>query len=1059
MIRIFITLSTLFLVNSVYGSDLDRERIEELIQLESKRIKLLEEQVSGGGETELLSDILFNLSESHLQKFTLLFNLKRLQNPDAPFEELDLTVENREKRKASDILKRIVKFFPDTVGVTDKAIYADSQIERALGDDKKFLSLLKQITEDFPKGEYASKAYLDLGEYYESKSDYEFAVNFYKKGLGSEKDQTFFRLQNKIGLSYFLLEKDREAYQTFYNALKILKEQDTDQDYDGVGDSIAAGFARAYSILTEKDYKVLRISGKRFDQLAKEVAPNIFVYTKMLKEGTKRLSVKKRNQEALFSSLKWLELEKNIKDRIDAVYKTFDLWRKSGSKEVLIGFPENIFSTVEFFDTSIFSDKNKMIKTYRDTEVISRYYLTQIDKKNRNTNNAKIIDHLIAGYEGYKRIYPKSKFINDLNLNYAELSFKRKDFLKAGYGFYQLSKNSKSKKDKVEMLDASVKSYISSLESKDLDTRLERLETRAGLRKSAKDYLALNPRGPTAETIAFNYAQSYYRERNFEVAALNFYKFLKMFPASERNSDASLLLLDSVDQGNDKKDLISYGNRILKESLVKSSETQNQIRNIIEETMIAESRKGGAGRNTSLLNLASKYKGTSFGDRALYEAFLDLKAKRDPKAFDVGESLLSKHSASKYAKIAVTEMAKIAVLTAELDRAAKYFLFFAERYPQDSDSKAFLNQAADIYIDMNKFDLAERAYKSLGNYEKVAEMQLKQGNWNDLATTCKRSNSSLRYYYCGVAQYFLSQTDAARQNLSKALQSLQGEQSSAAQYFLALLKYKNYESLRMKPGNEAEVIGQKMQSLTGLQSVISEISQGGHPKWGLAGQYLMGRTHKDFKAFILSTPLPPRLPASQESAIKQQIKAQAAPYAKSSKEFFQSCRMGAEKYKLFNPASLSCSSNRKSFDEESLVVSSNSDSKTVSNPSISQIRRKLYKSPRDIQLYLALSNELLKVKAGGEASAVLNRALEIDSNNAELKALLGVAQVLLGNDQLAYETFKQARAKNSREPHALHGLFHLYKKYRFKNSLKEIQALLSSAKGSSIFNDRFYSQN
>ena len=420
------------------------------------------------------------------------------------------------------------------------------------------------------------------------------------------------------------------------------------------------------------------------------------------------------------------------------------------------------------------------------------------------------------------------------------------------------------------------------------------------MRRAGLAYLKFSPRGPTAQTVAFNYAQSFYRERDFNKATKTFWTFLRRYPQAPQASQVALLLLDSFDQMNQKKRLVSVGKKLIAKNMIRNPETRSQVRDIIEETIISESRSGVAGRNNSLLKLASKYKGTSLGDKALYEAFVSLKAKRDPKVYKVGEQLLSQHKDSKFAKTVVSDMAKMAIITADLKKAANYFSLFAQTYPLDKDSKGFLSNAAGIYRDLHDFKSARDAFVRLGRFEKVAEMDMLGGDWPSLKKSCLKTGGTSQAFYCGVAEYFSGGgLEKARNFFSKAVSSADGEKSAGSLYFLSLIELKAYENLKMQPGREVETIEQKQGSLVKLQGLTAKLMKTGHSQWGLAGQFLMGRTHGDFNKFILSTPMPARMPASAKKQLKTQLGQQAKPYARSSKEFFRNCRKKCRKDENF----------------------------------------------------------------------------------------------------------------------------------------------------------------
>ena len=1045
-----------FLLNQpkVLGSELND--VKKMIDEETRKIKVFEDQLAHGGETRLLADLLFSLSESFQQKATLMYNKKKLENPDAPDDELDFTLEDREREKSIDILEQIVKTFSGKRGIGDKALYFAALIKKSLGKQKEAVAYLKRIVGEYRGGQYEAKAYLELGEFYTSKGDHEFAVDFYKKGISRRDPVSYYRLRHKIGQSYLLMEKEKLAFRTFYDSLRELRKEKNKEIHEEAAEDLLQSLARSYADLLKKEIIEVMPRPVPIDRLLRQLSPGEHPYSKALKVVTNRLILKKRSGEAAVCGAKWLNTERNMKDRIEAMYKTFGAWKDGGQKIYLENFVEDVVSTYSFLRDEDFSSKSKRKKTEKDMEVILRTYLTSMDKIYRKKGDGKTIANLVDGYRLFRDHFKESKKIREINLNLAELLFSLKDYIEAGKAYYRGARYKSGKSSRLEMFDAAVKSFISGIGRESYKTRLERLEAQLGLRRAGLAYLKLSPKGPTAQTVAFNYAQSFYRERDFKKASKTFWTFLRRYPTAPQSSQVALLLLDSFDQMNQKKHLVSVGKKLIAKNMIRNPQTRSQVKDIIEETIIAESSSKSVGRNNSLLKLASKYKGTKLGDKALYEAFINLKAKRDPKVYEVGEKLLSQHKDSKFAKAVVSDMAKMAIITADLKKAANYFSLFAQTYPSDKDSKGFLNNAAGIYRSLHNFKSAKDAFVRLGQFEKAAEMDMLGGDWEALKKSCLKTSGTGQAFYCGVAGYFSGNFQKAKNFFSQAVNSSDREKSAGSFYFLSLIELKAYENLKMQPGREVETIQQKQASLMKLQNLTTKLMNTGHSQWGLAGQFLMGRTHGDFNKFILSTPTPSRMPASAKKQMKTQLKQQAKPYAKSSKQFFNHCRKNAEKMKVFNGAALGCSNNRSDFSETTLVTLNSGGGEGKESSNVRRIRSKLYDKPRDINLYIQLGSALLSEKAGGEAASVLNRAREIDPKNAKVTSLLGVAQVVLGDEQSAFESFSKARRLNKNEPDAIVGQYYLFKKFKYQKSLRKISPLYRTYNGRAKFKAGFY---
>ena len=455
--------SFVFLLNQtkVLGSELDD--VKRMLDEETKKIKVFEDQLAHGGETRLLADLLFSLSESHQQKATLMVSKKKLENPDTPDDELDFTLEDREREKSIDILEQIVKVFPGKGGVADKALYFAAMIKKSLGKQKEAVVYLKRIVGEYRGGEYEARAYLEIGEFYTLKGDHEFAVDFYKKGINKKDLVFYYRLKHKIGQSYLLMEKEALAFRTFHDSLRELRKEKNKELHEQAAEDLLQSLARSYADLLKEEMQKVMPGKIPIDRLLRQLSPGEHPYSKALKVATKRLILKKRNSEAAVCGAKWLNTERNMKDRIEAMYKTFAAWKGSGQNLYLGTFVEDVVSTYRFLRDEDFSSKSKRRKTEKDMEVILRTYLTGMDKIHREKGNEKVIANLIEGYRLFRDHFKGSRKIREINLNLAELLFSLKNYIEAGKSYYQVARYKASKGSRLEMFDAAVKSFISGI--------------------------------------------------------------------------------------------------------------------------------------------------------------------------------------------------------------------------------------------------------------------------------------------------------------------------------------------------------------------------------------------------------------------------------------------------------------------------------------------------------------------------------------------------------------------------------------------------------------------
>jgi outer membrane protein assembly factor BamD (BamD/ComL family) len=160
---------------------------------------------------------------------------------------------------------------------------------------------------------------------------------------------------------------------------------------------------------------------------------------------------------------------------------------------------------------------------------------------------------------------------------------------------------------------------------------------------------------------------------------------LKNFSRDARTRDAIFMIINAYSQLDDFKGLIDAAKQLEKTRGL-ADDDRKAIRDLsrraqLKDLQIAAGDFGSKEYAENLKNLASKYKDSSMGSAALYEAFTSLRSKRDPELYDVGEALLEKHSDSAFTKEVVSSMAQTALITADFERAARYLSRFSDKYP------------------------------------------------------------------------------------------------------------------------------------------------------------------------------------------------------------------------------------------------------------------------------------------------------------------------------------------------------------------------------------------
>jgi tetratricopeptide (TPR) repeat protein len=438
------------------------------------------------------------------------------------------------------------------------------------------------------------------------------------------------------------------------------------------------------------------------------------------------------------------------------------------------------------------------------------------------------------------------------------------------------------------------------------------------------------------------------------------------------------------------------------------------------------------------------------GDQALYEAFIALKSKKDPKAYEAGEQLLLQHSKSKYSREVVNAMGQMALLTADFRRAAIYFELFYDRYPDEAGVKDLLKNAAQIREQMGDFKLAARDYQKLGDFDKTARQDFIAGDWAALIRSSARTSGINPAYYEGLAQYRLRGLGPARGLLEKAAAYHSNnyedqEKAAHALYLLSMAAMASYRDIQMHAGQETKDVQQKSGLLTDLEAKLKAVIAFGNGRWTIAALYGLGLANKEFADFIKKAPLPPGLTPDQQKQFQTVLATKANQYDNSAHDYFDQCQTNAEKYEVLTRFALGCQSQGTLKVDEAQEVTITTQASETEPSGAGEVRKKLFDDPRNVRLLFQLSDLYFKAKDFAAAELVLSRASEIDPANKNCIARLGVIKLHKNELAEAKALFEKATAAPPVDALGYWGLAGLYHQFHFDKKFKETLAKARAA--------------
>ncbi len=1034
---------------SVDELESDLEKVDTKLEQTRARIQEIK-------DVRFLPDLYFMLAEFYVSKSRYQYQIKLKENEGVPLEEVDFTLEKKPKFKAIETYQSIVERFPK-LKYADKALFYMAHEFRELGQFDQMIATYSRLTREYPKSEFYPESKIILGDYeFNTQKNIRKALGHFKDLL-KRKTTAFTALASyRAGWCYINLRYFKNAFYAFEKVLTDYAELDLSELPDlykktDIKQDALLAMVWPYSEITRAEFIKMGKGRHEVIEYFRRLSPTLQMYLKVMSKLARRLVLKKRNTLATRVYFELLRLSPDLDSRVTFVPEVYKTFRNSQRDWPFYGFVREIAKTaIRARYSRVYTEQEKK-KIDNDYEIFARDIATRLQKQARETG--KEFDYLmaIAAYKSYLNAFDGSKYSAKVRLNLAESFFNIKDYINAGKEYGDLARRVNSSKMKKSLLKSSIESYSLALKATLDLSRLEITEAREGLRESGISFLKRFKKDNSTPSIILNLGQTYYDERSFDKAQKTFRAFIRLFPNNSSLSLVVNLLIDTYRQQEDIDGLIKQVKTLIKNKSIRIASVRNTLQQILQQAEIRKVQDDNDdpteyGKN--LLKLAQKYKGSEVGDKALFEAFQTFKAKKDQRAFAVGEKLLANHSKSKYAKEVVTQLGQLSLLNADLRRASLYFEVFYNKYPNDRQAKELLLTAAQFRKSLGDYRFAATNFKRLGQNNEVAESHYLAQDWSSLLRSATNVGGLKSVYWRGLAAYRLQKTREALPLLKKVSQSSSKsveEKTMIAHslYIVSLGTLREFDAVQIRRGNEAAAVNRKAQLLQELTQTFQKVIGLGDGTWTVASFYSLGQTYLNFAEFIANSPIPKGFPKKQVALYKRELKKQSSQYAEAAAGYFTQCIEVSRKYNIFTAFTKGCLSGGKKKVTEIEALGSPAKAGDLAIAEASRLRRSLLDKPRDIGTLIELSRVHVEAKDYQMGLAILDRALEIAPDNAKLLALKGVIYLYLNKFSDSHHFFQASLKKSSKSSTALWGMAALYQQF---GQLKKAKQHVSKAK-------------
>ena len=1041
-----IIFSATFFTTFCFAQKITLQQINKDISSVDKSIKITKEKMKEVGDISFLPDLYFVLADLYHEKSRLLYEEEKMKFPKKNLDDLDLTASRKSKKQAIETYTRFTENYSKDEFV-DKAFFNIAMSYRELGQIEDMVNTFIKITKDFPKSKYWEESQLRLGDYFfERKKEYNLALEIYQKILDRPNNAYVPFAKYKMGWCHINLDQFDKALNVFESVLLV---DAATEDGKGLSEELKTTDIKRDTLIAlvwpyseiEKHTGDREKASVYFESLSPDRVSLVQVLSKL----GKRLVIKERHEAAVPVFARLIEISYDLDVKINAINSFYESYKKSKKPydvEKIIKVIAVTMSQIRNSSTVSASDKKNSENNF---EIYLRDLSTALNKQAVETKSVELLKLSSGIYEDYLVLFPKSKFYQDIATNLAEIYYTQGEFARAGYFYEQAYK----RKNTPALLQSAIKAYGDALLNSEKLTRLEIEQSRSGYRDAGTVYIKNNPTASIAKDIKFNIAKIYYDERRFDLAVAEFQKFIQANPSHPKAKSSIHLILDTYNQREDYKGLIKFGQSILsgRSPAAVDSEFKKDISDIVKQAQFRTIEdKVGDPRSRDyakkLLAMGQKYKGSSIGDLAIYEAYTNFKKKKDPLVYTAGEQLLSKHSDSKYAKEVVADLGQIAIQSGDFDRAADYFEKFISLYPKDPLSVTLMKSSAVLRENQGDYDTAYEHFKKLGTpFPKLAEMLAKSKKWkqlNQLATS-QSSPTILSNYYVGLSLVRLGERKSAIPYFDKVLAfSPQNEDertiSAHALYLRASEALKDYKQLRFGRGDDGAVTKLKGEKLQVLNQYYDKVIAYGNGKWVIGSLYELGQSYKEFAEFLSQAPIPKGLTPDVVAAYKQAVQTQSEEYRNKSNQYFKSCLNNAEKFEVFTLFVKGCRTSGDYLVDEAIdEVKTRKPAGTVkATAEVQGIRQSLLDKADQPELIKKLGQIYLRNQDYGMAKLAFNRYLEMKPQNAEALSWLGVVEMYSQDYEKAKNYFKSSLGFDQKTGLSQLGLASMYKKFGFQ---------------------------
>lgn len=1006
---------------------------EKLRKIEAS-IEVTKTKIQTEQNIQFLPDLHFMLAELLRERAVLMSSVKHEKYAGSPVGEIDFTAEKRAEQEALEAYQLIEGRYP-SYRALDRVLATIARVQLSLDRERDALGTLKKMADQFAGTKAAAKAYLEIGNIFFQKKDFEFARQNFEKVLAKGDESDIAQANHKIGLCYSQAGAWLKSLKQFENVYRQPPKSGGDSKEDLREDALIASVWP----LLELSPQELAASPQynRPIEYYRSLANGPYHFRRVLTRLSQRLEVKQRPKEAAEAALELFRLASDMDSKQTAFEAYYRNSKAAGGLLAPAWISGELLGLVIQLQRDLPPGDAK--KRLADYEKYFRDIVTSQQKSAAMTKRKDDAAAVARSYEDYLTVFPTSKAAGALRLNRAEALFLAGDYSRAGQAYLDIGEkiSKKQQASRKDFLESSLEAFSKGLQKEDASL-LEKVQARSGYREAAQAYRLAWPKSDKIPNLRFNVAKSYYDEQQYDTAKKEFEALLRDAPTDAKAKTAALLALDCHYVRDQMKDVANTGRRLLAINGL-SDEVKDAIKDAVKQADVR--RLHSLAGNFESKNYAAKFrafarknKNSSLGEQALYEAFLSMKAQNAPTAFETGEEYVATYGDNPRAQEVLASMAQLSLILLDYKRAAGYLASYSERFPRDANARVFASQAAKIFEQTGPMKDAIAAYKLSGDLSPALKALARAGDWRELKSVASGFSGLSGIYYQGLAHQRLGETTEASALLHRVAESApaSAEEKEMVAHAAVLLAESEMSALRSSGRDKAFTPALLQEKIARYQSISTLLqtavrSEGG--RWVIASLYDIGRLNTDFAAFLKGKATSP--------ALQTVLKPQIAAYEANAKESFEKCLGLAEENEYPTAYALGCRNRSSITERDELTVLPGAERSIASTPAPAGVVR----SGEELR---KMAIQEIKNGNSRQALLILSRAMELDPQNSDNETLTGVVYLRMKQYVDAQLAFQRATRQNPQDRLAYKGLEGLSKAFGFNGKAAAYRAKAGS---------------